>query len=612
MSLLQRIDPRRSLAAAIGWLMIALAICLALAANLWLRSFVRSTLLEVHSQRLETAGEHVSAELDTAMLLRLQSVSVVASILSQDVQGDDAAWRQRSLEAVHRGVPDLIWLALTDADGFIVAATDPKVVGENVNQHAWISQGLADAWIEEGRSPGEHFLKLSAPVSNADGAIVGVVAAQLSWQWVDHTVSGIKALPGEWLLIDRDGMVRHGPAALLGTRWRERGDLAAPFDPTVAGLGTDGADLPARIRVRRLVDNKPFLVAAPRTERDGTLRRLGWRVVVVEPVASLASLASFATAIEWRITLVLSMLGLCAAVVGVAMTHRLTHRVSVIASSADAVLAGSASRIEVPEGADEAARLGTALDRLLDTLQRERDELRLLNAELDERVRQRTVEISRLAQESRESAVMRERLRMARDLHDTLAHSMMAMLTEIRVLKHIATTQPQELPDELMRAEQAAREGLDEARRAIDQLRSNPVRDIGLGAALVELARGMNERTGIVLDCELAPDLPALVAEPAETVYRMCEELLRNVERHAGARHLGLRLQPADPGVLQLEIVDDGVGFDSQAIAPGHYGLVGLREQAEAMGVRLAIDSRPGQGTRVTLRWAAPGYAPIV
>jgi hypothetical protein len=71
MSLLQRIDPRRSLAAAIGWLMIALAICLALAANLWLRSFVRSTLLEVHSQRLETAGEHVSAELDTAMLLRL-------------------------------------------------------------------------------------------------------------------------------------------------------------------------------------------------------------------------------------------------------------------------------------------------------------------------------------------------------------------------------------------------------------------------------------------------------------------------------------------------------------------------------------------------------------
>ena len=76
-NLARRIDPRRSLAAAVGWLLVALAMCLALAANLWLSSFVRSTLLEQHSQRLEAAGEHVSAELDTAMLLRLQSVSVV-------------------------------------------------------------------------------------------------------------------------------------------------------------------------------------------------------------------------------------------------------------------------------------------------------------------------------------------------------------------------------------------------------------------------------------------------------------------------------------------------------------------------------------------------------
>ena len=105
------------------------------------------------------------------------------------MQRSEGARLQRSLEAVHRGVPDLIWLAVTDADGFIVAATDQQVMGQNVNQHAWISQGMSDAWIEEGRSPGEHFLKLSAPVSNSDGAIVGVVAAQLSWRWVDHMVS---------------------------------------------------------------------------------------------------------------------------------------------------------------------------------------------------------------------------------------------------------------------------------------------------------------------------------------------------------------------------------------------------------------------------------------
>ena len=606
MNFARRIDPRRSMAAAIGWLLIALTLCLALAANLWLRSFVRTTLLEQHGQRLEAAAEHVNAELDTALLLRLQAVSVVATMLSEDVQDSQGERLKRSLQAVRRGVPDLIWLAVTDADGFIVAATDEQLVGQNVNQHAWISQGLDAAWIEDGRSPNERFLKLTAPVSNADGAIIGVVAANLSWNWVQKMVGEIRASPGEWLLVDRDGVVRHGPGALLGKRWQDLGEPVTPFDPTVAGLGTDGSDLPTRIRTRRLLDNRPYLIATPPNARDGTLRRLGWHAVVIQPVESVAA---FATAIEWRISIVLSLLGLAAAAAGVVVAHRLTRRVSVIAHSADAVLAGSATRIEVPQGVDEAARLGSALDRLLDTLQRERDELRQLNAELDERVRQRTEEINRLAKESRDAAVVRERLRLARGLHDTLAHSMMAMLTEIRVLKRLASSRPDALPDELVRAEQAARDGLDEARRAIEQLRSNPVRDIGLGAALAELAKSLGERSGIELDCRIDPELAALAAEPAETVFHMCEEVLRNVERHAGAARLLVRLQRAADGGVELEIADDGIGFDPGADAAGHYGLVGLREQADAIGARLRIESRRGEGTRVSLGWSHAGAA---
>jgi len=608
-NLARRIDPRRSLAAAVGWLLVTLATCLALAANLWLSSFVRSTLLEQYSRRLEAAGEHVTAELDTAMLLRLQSVSVVATMLSEDLQRSDRENLTRSLQAVRRGVPDLIWLAVTDADGFIVGATDDSVLGRNVFQHAWISQGLDVAWIEEGRSPREHFLKLTAPVTNADGAIVGVVAAQLEWRWVQKLVAAVRASPGEWLLIDRDGIVREGPRALVGKRWREVGEPLAPFDRRVANLGNDGSDLPARIQLRRLLGDAPYLVATPPQAPDGTLRRLGWQVVVVQPVESVAA---FATAIEWRIALMLTLLGLVAAVSGVAVARRLTRRVSVIAQSADAVLGGSASRIEVPAGSDEAARLGTALDRLLANLQDERDELRRLNAALDERVRARTEEISRLAKESRDAAVVRERLRMARDLHDTLAHSMMAMLTEIRVLKRLAVSRPDALPDELVRAEQAAREGLSEARLAIDQLRSNPVRDLGLGTALAELAKALSERSGMALDCRIDAHLSSLAAEPAETVYRMCEEMLRNVERHAGAQRLQVRLARGPDGGVELEIADDGVGFEAGADATGHYGLVGLAEQAEAIGADLEIASGPGAGTCIRLRWARREIAAAV
>ncbi len=102
-------------------------------------------------------------------------------------------------------------------------------------------------------------------------------------------------------------------------------------------------------------------------------------------------------------------------------------------------------KIAVPAGRNEAARLGRALDELLTSLQRERSALQTLNAELDQRVAARTREIERLAEQARYAAVVRERLKIARDLHDTLAHSMMAMLTEIRLLKRAFGDQPRRL-----------------------------------------------------------------------------------------------------------------------------------------------------------------------
>lgn len=606
MSLLRRIDPRRSLAAAIGWWVIALTTCLSLAAGTGLRIFIRSTLLEQHSQRLEGAGEHVVAGLETAMQLRLQSVTIVATMMSEDVQHSDTQRLRRSLEAVRREVPDLIWMAATDPDGNVVAATDEAVIGRNVYQYAWASQGLDIAWIEEGRSPTEHFLKLTAPVRNADGAIVGVVAGQLGWGWVRAMAEGIEAAPGEWLLIDRDGIVRTGPAAMLGQRWADEPEARKPFDPTLSRLGPDASDLPPRIELRRLLADRPYLVVSTAQPAGGILHKLGWRVVVIQPVDSVAA---FATSIQWRITAVLSVLGLGAALAGVSVARRLTRRISRIARSADEVGRGDAQRIDVPAGADEAARLGAALDRLLATLQRERDELRTLNAELDRRVTERTDEIRRLALESRDAAVVRERLRLARELHDTLAHSMMAMLTEIRVLKRLASTQPQQLPDELRRAEQAAREGLQEARHAIDQLRSNPVRQTGLGAALAGLARSVGERSGIEPDCTLDATLAPLASDAAETVFRIAEELLRNVERHSGAGHVRIVLRRDADGFACLEVADDGCGFDPRGVEPGHYGLVGLHEQAQAIGARLEITSRPGHGTRVQLCWPLDGTA---
>jgi len=127
----------------------------------------------------------------------------------------------------------------------------------------------------------------------------------------------------------------------------------------------------------------------------------------------------------------------------------------------------------------------------------------------------------------------------------------------------------------------------------------NAVRDTGLGPALAAAFARFVDRTGVAGDFAAEPSAASFGDERAETVFRMAEEVLRNVERHAQAARVSVRLQMAGAAHLRLAIEDDGTGFDPEAPQPGHFGLVGLREQAQLIGAELLIDSAPGRGTRV-------------
>jgi signal transduction histidine kinase len=217
-------------------------------------------------------------------------------------------------------------------------------------------------------------------------------------------------------------------------------------------------------------------------------------------------------------------------------------------------------------------------------------------------VQARTREVERLAADSRYAAVVRERLRFARDLHDTLAHSMMEMLVEVRTLRMLHAHDPQRLAAELERAEEVAREGLKEARDAVGQMRLNAVRDLGLGAALSGATSRFAERTGLDVRYRADPQAASFADERAETVFRIAEEALRNIDRHAHAAHVDVALLDAGEGEIELSIGDDGVGFDPESAYPGHFGLTGIREQAQLIGAELELDSRPGTGVRLRLR----------
>lgn len=612
-SLFSRMDPRRSLAAAIGWLTILMSMSLALAASGWVGKVVRATLIEQHSLRLASTADYIASQLDLALTLRLQSVSIASAMVSQEIASNPHNQLQHVLANVQHSFPDFLWIGATDPDGQVIAATDAHVVGTNAHEYAWFSQGLIIDWIEEGvdfntpdyprTGKGQRFLKLTAPIRNENGGVLGVVAARLDWAWVLELAANIDrglahVSREQWLLVDRDDVVRIGPEEFVGQKWDDSGSPVST-DSSKEILGAGAAELPDRLMVKHVPSGKTFLIANADQDDADSLQKLGWRVVVIQPVSAVTLLA---TRVQWQIVMILLGLGIATAVLGGAVARRLMRRVRSIARSADAVLAGQAAQIEVPGGQDEAARLGQALDRLLTALQKERDDLKQLNAELDQRVAARTQEIERLAGEARYSAVVRERLKIARDLHDTLAHSMMAMLTEIRLLKKLAATKPEALADELAQAEQAAHQGLQEARAAITQMRYNAARDVGLGAALSDVVRLFSERTGIECDYQVDPEVATFSEERAETLFRIAEEALRNVERHSGANRAVVALRSTYAGkCVSLSIADDGVGFSPDATVPGHFGLIGLKEQAQLIGATLDIQSLPQQGTTVTV-----------
>lgn len=620
--LVRYLDPRRSLASAIGWLVFALSIGLVLVASAWVDEIVRTNLLDERSRQLDRTADRIAAELNLNLALRLQSVRALAAMLATELRDENQATLRKILENLQQASPEFAWIVVANLQGRVLAATHGVVEGASVADRSWFALGLKGSKIGDvrlaptavntspaatGGAPGS-FVDLSASVTDSKGNTVGVIGTQLSRRWLLDLAGSLgQELRGsagtEALLLDQDGTVLIGPASLKGKRWEITLESTNTATPTVAlNVPRDGVDWPSR--VERLADGRRYLVAHEKPAASDALHALGWRVVVIQQLHDATQRARI---LQVQITAVLLGLGLLAALLGVLLTRRVTRDLDAIARSADAVRTGATQQIAVPPGRNEAARLGHALDELLTSLQRERSALQTLNAELDQRVAARTREIERLAKQARYAAVVRERLKIARDLHDTLAHSMMAMLTEIRLLKRLSTTNPGAMAEELTRAEETAHQGLKEARAAITQMRFNPVRDAGLAAALRDFVELFIERTGIPVDYSSDAPAGSFADERAETLFRIAEEAMRNVERHAGATRVTISLRVSSDGHgLTLTIADDGAGFDAEAAHPGHYGLAGLREQAQLIEAVLTLHSTSQQGTTISVA-LAPG-----
>ncbi len=605
--MLSALDPRQSVAAGIIWLVFALTASFALAASLWVGHLSRETILQQHARRLALETDQLGLELGQAVIARLDAVRASAAVAFLPAETNDGAALRSLFQGLRTAYPELDWSAAATADGTVVATNRSGEDAFSVNAEPWFRSGRDGLWIgrtgtaaavganyslESLRGDTPSLGEVAMAVRDRNGRTRGVILAQLSWQRpVRHqerlTEAGDARIGAQALVLNRDGAVIVGPDELLGRPWP-----AVPVGPS--------RELePAVPRFERLDGGAIVLVARAPLGATNPLANQGWQVQLSEPRDRVYQRAD---ALYGEIISIAVFLGAVTAIAGAIGARRLTSRLRRLTLSAAAVGRGQSPRIEVPPGRDEVAKLAAAFAGVLDDLQQERRELRTLSEELERRVMTRTREVERLAEESRYAAVGRERLKIARDLHDTLAHSMMAMLSEVRLLRRLQSHEPAALPEELARAEEVAHEGLKEARRAIAQMRVNAVRDTGLGAALEKAFERFTDRTGLATEFTADSAAARVGDERAEVLFRMSEELLRNIERHAQATFVRLSLRCPLGSHLELTIEDDGIGFDPEAPAPGHFGLIGLREQAQLIGAELQFRSAPGTGTAVLIR----------
>jgi signal transduction histidine kinase len=588
---LRALHPRHSLIAGIIWLVVALAASFAVAASLWAGRVAREIVVQQHVRRLALETDQLASDLGQAVGVRLDVLRAAAGYSPSAAE----LFKHLTLAA-----PNLGWIAVADATGTVLASDGSVAEGTSVSAHPWFSKASSGMWIgliEEAQTKEKAptLGDVALPVRDANGRAIAVAAAHLNWH---QALGGVKRLSdaldvqgtAQTMLLDPAGVVAVGPDA-----WRNRPWGAEPVNesPPIK-LSPEGS---GALRFERLPDGQIVLAALSPVSLDASLAG-SWRVQLIEARELVYQRAD---ALAIRIWWISVCLGTATAVLGALGARQLTSRLKALTDSAAAVGRNEIARIEVPSGHDEVAQLAGAFAKVLDDLRQERSELLLLSSELERRVAVRTREVERLAEESRYAAIVRERLQIARDLHDTLAHSMMAVLSEVRLLRRLHVHDPNSMAAELARAEEVAHAGLNEARSAIAQMRTNSVRDTGLGPAIAKAIERFKDHTG--LEVEFSADMNAarFADERAETLFRMTEEALRNIERHARASKARVSLRSVHGSHLELTIEDDGVGFDPAAARTGHFGLMGLREQAQLIGAELQITSASNQGTTMRL-----------
>lgn len=231
---------------------------------------------------------------------------------------------------------------------------------------------------------------------------------------------------------------------------------------------------------------------------------------------------------------------------------------------------------------------GTIVNLLIKTQRSQRK--RLMNA---------NIMLSKHSQTVEQLTISHERNRLARELHDTLAHTLSSQILTLEALRLSTQPDDKELNDSLDKLIFNTRKGLDDTRRALKDLRAKQLEDLGLASALKSLMASAASRANCTAACTISENLPILSPKVEQSMYRIAQEAVENTIRHANASEMELKLINHNNQII-LEIIDNGQGFEqNQVDHKERLGIKGMRERAAEIGARFSLETQQDKGTKL-------------
>jgi len=526
----------------------------------------------------QAAAEH-------AQLIQSAHQLLAALALLPAVRNQDSAACSVLFAALLKHYPAYVNLGASRLTGEPFCSALPLAQPVSNAEFAWFRRTVANkeftiGEFQKSQATGNFSLILGYPIRNDADEVQGVVGAALDLGQLNQlAVRAQLPLGSTVTAIDRNGtIIERYPDS---ERWLGQTLPKAPLIRAMLTSGERTAELPGMDGVRRLY---AF------TQVQDAAANVGLSVSVGIPMeVALAAL-------QWRLIRNLITLGLItlfmvlAAWVGSEVL--VLRPVNALVRATQRLRAGDlTARTEIPRGHGEIAQLAGAFDDMAESLAQHEAERAQTEAALQR--------LSRSLLEAQET----ERRAIARELHDELGQSLQAIKINLQTAQRF----PQEGPARLAECVDLVNHTIQQVRTLSVDLRPSVLDDLGLVAALEWYVERQAQQVGFVGRFVATPRDLRLNPTVETACFRVVQEALTNIARHAKARHVWVELRQQGEEV-NLSIRDDGIGFDvrtaeTRAVQGGSFGLLGMRERAELAGGTLTMQSTPTQGTEIRLRF---------